>query len=152
MKRKIFLWLLFIILAVSLVACISRPTPTPRPISSPQEGETGETSGEGGGQPATLNQVPEDIPLPEGYYSLQVMRNGTQIFFKVDGIIEDVLTFYQGALPEAGWTVMGPPDNAVGAIATMYRENEKGEKISLNMQYNQLANFVSVNIAVQRVK
>lgn len=105
-------------------------------------------------QPAVTqsNEVPEDIPIMDGANNLQVARDGTNIQFQIDGAIEDVVAFYQEALPDFGWEIAGPPDNVIGVIATMLRENEVNDRLAINMQANELGGFVLLTITVNRVQ
>ncbi len=153
MKR--FGWMLLLVgLATMLAACGLKPKPTPKP--TPVVPASTESTTSSGGEAATAPaaesgpQIPDDVPVMPGAYKLQVLRHGTQIVYQVDGTIEDVIAFYQQELEALGWQMAGPPDNAVGSIATMLRENQAGDKMSINLQYNPLGNFVSVNIAVVR--
>lgn len=94
--------------------------------------------------------VPEDIPIAEGAYKLQVARNGANVNYQVDGVIDDVVAFYQSALPEFGWTEVTNPDT-VGSIAILLRENEAGDRVSINMQKNDVGGFVVVTISLTRM-
>ena len=91
-----------------------------------------------------------DIPVPGEAYKLQIMRKGNSVNLQVDSTIEEVVSWYQQELPNYGWEMAGPPDSAIGAIATMLRENAAGDRITLNMQSNDLGGFVSVTIQVLR--
>lgn len=96
--------------------------------------------------------VPEDIPIMDGATNLQVARDGTNIQFQIDGAIVDVVAFYQEVLPDFGWEIAGPPDNVIGLIATMLRENEVSDRLAINMQANELGGFVLLTITVNRVQ
>ncbi len=154
--KKHALWFSFflIILALLLSACGLKATPTPKPtpVVPASSGGESNTNGETEAAPPTESgpQVPEDVPVIPGAYKLQVLRHGTQVIYQVDGAIDEVLSFYQQELDKLGWQMAGPPDSAVGSIATMLRQNEAGDKLSINMQYNPLGNFVTINIAVVR--
>lgn len=153
--KKHTLTALILLLALLLGACGLKATPTPKPtpvVPAGGESSGGESGGETAEAAPTTNglQVPEDVPIMPGAYKLQVLRHGTQIVYQVDGSIDDVLSFYQTELEKLGWQMAGPPDSAVGSIATMLRQNEAGDKLSINMQHNPLGNFVSINIAVVR--
>jgi hypothetical protein len=91
-----------------------------------------------------------DIPIPEDAYKIQIMRKGSSTTFQVDSTIEEVVSWYQEELPKGGWEFAGPPDSAVGAIATMLRENSGGDRLTINMQSNELAGFVSITVVVIR--
>jgi hypothetical protein len=160
-KRYLLILGVLVLAALLISACGPKATPTPRSQAFAEnegnggEGEAGE-AGEGGegeeeGESEPVNNgVPEDIPVPENAFNIRVTSNGENIEIEVDGEIEPLLEFYQEELPNYGWTIMGPPDNSVGAMATMYRENEAGETLTINMQYNQNGNFVSYQIIVIR--
>jgi hypothetical protein len=95
--------------------------------------------------------MPADVPLPPGYYNLQVMRNGTQIIFQVDGDLNSIVSFFQDELPNYNWVEAGPPDSAVGSMAALYREKENGDVLTINISHNPLGNFNTINVALQRV-
>lgn len=92
----------------------------------------------------------DDVPIMEGATQVQISRAGNNINYHVDGTIDDVITFYQEELPNYGWEMAGPPDNAVANIATMLRENTAGDRLALNMQFNELGGFVILTINVSR--
>jgi len=92
----------------------------------------------------------DDVPIIEDAY--QVQKGKSSIIYQVDGSVEDVVGFYQAELPNYGWELSGPPDNAVGAIATMLRENADGDLLAINMQYNSVGDFVRVTITLSRAK
>ena len=92
----------------------------------------------------------DDVPIMEGATRVQISRAGNNINYHVDGTIDDVITFYQEELPNYGWEMAGPPDNAVANIATMLRENTAGDRLALNMQFNELGGFVILTINVSR--
>ncbi len=115
-------------------------------------GSSGGGGTSGGGstttQSPTESQVPENVPVPPGAYDIQVARSGTQVSYKVDGDIAPLVEFYQAELPGLGWTQECAPDSALGNTATMLRSNEIGEQLSVNMQYNQLGNFVAITMSL----
>jgi hypothetical protein len=92
----------------------------------------------------------EDIPIMEAARSLQILREGGTITYEVDADIETVVGFYQEELPKYGWELAGPQDSALASIAAMLRENQDGDRMTINMQANQLGGFVKVNISVVR--
>ena len=94
--------------------------------------------------------IATDIPIPEEAYKVQSMRKGSSVSYQVDGEVTDVVTWYQEILPQYGWEMAGPPDSAIGSIATMLRENADGERLTINMQANEAAGFVSIIIQVMR--
>ena len=92
----------------------------------------------------------DDVPIIEGATQVQISRTGNNINYQVEGTVEDVMTFYQEELPDYGWEMAGPPDNAVANIATMLRENTAGDRLAINMQFNELGGFVILTISVSR--
>ena len=144
MNRKLILltavWLLS---ALVLTGCFGGggqgdPNATPTTVS---EGPRTDAQGQA---------VPDDLPVIPGAYNLDVFSNGTQVNFRVDGSIENVMDYYVGALEENGWMPTRAPDNAIGVTGTMSRQNEAGDSISLNMSYNGNGDFVTVLIAISR--
>jgi hypothetical protein len=95
-------------------------------------------------------EAKDDVPVMEGGTQVQRSRSGDNINYQVDGTIEEVVTFYQEELPNYGWEMAGPPDNAVANIATMLRENSDGDRLAINMQYNDLGGFVILTITISR--
>jgi hypothetical protein len=126
----------------------SVPTTAPETVEevAPESGEQAE--------PAPVEQGEEspgdDVPIMEAGYQVQKSRSGNNITYQVDGTIEDVMTFYQEELPNYNWEMAGPPDNAVANIATILRENATGDRLAINMQYNELGNFVRLSITISR--
>jgi len=45
----------------------------------------------------------------------------------------------------------GPPDNVMGSIGTMLRENTAGDRLAINMQGNDLGGFVRLTVSISRV-
>lgn len=111
--------------------------------------EEGVTETEIAGAPEGPPGVPEDVPIMEGYRNLQV-ANASNITYTVDGEIDDVVSFYQEQLPNYGWESAGNPDTQAGKIAAMLRVNQDGDRISINMQHNELGGFVVVTITISR--
>jgi hypothetical protein len=145
--------------ALPLVACAPKASPTPAASPAPIEAETSEAQ-PGPEQTAETEITPaapsgpegaaSDLPIMENAYKLQVLRGGNSVTYQVDGSIQDVVNFYQEALPQYGWEMAGPPDSAVGSIATMLRKNQAGDSMSINMQENKLGGFVSITIQIIR--
>jgi len=127
---------------------------TEPPAVAPETTE--EVVPESGEQRATSTPVEassensDDVPIVDGAY--QVQKGKSSIIYQVDGSIEDVVAFYQTELPNYGWELSGPPDNAIGAIATMLRENANEDLLAINMQYNNVGDFVRVTITLSRSK
>lgn len=158
MRRKI---LVVLVLLFSLVLMACAPKASPAPLSSPPEAETPEaqvTSEQPGATEATspAPSGPEgaapDLPIMEGAYKLQILRGGNSVIYQVDAGIQDVVSFYQETLPQYGWEMAGPPDSAVGSIATMLRKNQAGDNLTVNMQENKLGGFVQVTIQITRAQ
>lgn len=163
--------LIFLIVIVGLMLFSSACAPTripveevdriPTPGSSDQEpAAPGNEPGSGEDQqpaeptkPAEpVSEFPEDIPIMEGAYDVQSVRKGQIVTFQIDSEIQAVVKYYQDELPNYGWDIQGPPDSAIGSIATMSRENEAGDTLAINMQYNQLGGFVKVQLTLARVE
>lgn len=94
--------------------------------------------------------VPADIPVMDGAYRLQAGRSGKNVNYQIDATVEDVIGFYQEELPKFAWEMAGPPDNAIGSIGTMLRENAAGDRLAINMQANELGGFVILDISISR--
>jgi len=92
----------------------------------------------------------DDVPIMESGYQVQKGRTGKNVVYQVDSSIDEVVTFYQEELPNHSWELAGPPDNAVGSIATMLRENADGDRLAINMQANDLGGFVRITITISR--
>ncbi len=167
MMSKGFLQILLSVI-ILLMVTISACTPSRISVAEYNKGTPGGDESPGEVQetsppteePDPIEQVPvvvtepagpaEDTPIPDGAYDVQVSRGGASIHFQIDGAIEDVVTYYQDVLPDFEWELAGPPDNAIGSIATMLRENEIGDRLAINMQANELGGFVQVTITVSR--
>lgn len=158
--RKTNLTLLLGVMVVIILitgACLPRRQSTSQPTASTGQSSTGgsQSSGSesGGGETSpqassNIEGVPEDVPIMQGAYKVQVARGGANVVYQVDTDIQTVVQFYQDQLPGMGWEMAGPPDNVVGSIATMLRQNEDGERMTVNMQENSIGGFVQVTIAV----
>lgn len=101
---------------------------------------------------AVTGEVPADIPVMEAAYQLQAGTSGKNVVYQIDTDIQEVLAFYQEELPQFGWELSGPPDNAIGSIGTMLRVNAEGDQLAINMQANQLGGFVKLTITIARGK
>lgn len=168
--RPVVLWGIFVLITLLAVSCSPRPARTVvgaapaapevetelvgEEIGDEITGEEIETSAEGTGtggqQPVSDTGVAADIPIPEEAYQVQIARQGRTVIFQIDGKIEDIVTYYQENLPGLGWDLAGPPDTYMGSIASMLRENEAGDKLTINMQGNELGGFVRVTLTVIR--
>ena len=168
-KVRLLVWILSITALALAAACkptikvTERPTTAPSSsssageVSTPSGGEsqpTGETGtgGESNQAGTAPSGVPADVPIMDGAYSLQVMRGGDNIVYKVDTDIEEVVNYYKGAMPEAGWQETSSPDTVVASIASLVRRNDKGDQIFINLQANKLGGFVTVSISVTRAR
>jgi hypothetical protein len=130
----------------------SAPTSEPQPVedTSPDAGE--ELDAEPEAEPVEPEEESggNDVPIMDTAANLQESVSGTNITYQVEATIEEVVTFYQEELPGYGWEMAGPPDNAVGFIATMLRENSAGDRLAINMQFNELGGFVFLTISISR--
>lgn len=139
-----------------LVSCSSTPATE---VSTSPPGETGGTTvnttsqgesetqtvgSEGTG--ANIPDIPEDIPIMPGARNIAITQDGSNISYEVDGVIDDVVSFYQDQLPNYGWEMTRSPDNALGSMATMARVNEEGDRITFSLQYNPMGEFVVIRI------
>ncbi len=100
--------------------------------------------------PPLSEEIPDDLPIIDGAYNVDVTSKGSNVQFQVDGDVETVLAFYQENLPNHGWEETRSPDSAIGAMGAMSRENEAGDSLTINMQYNPTGDFVVVQIALVR--
>ena len=126
---------------------VTEQAPAEVEAGEPEEGTTETEVADATAGPAG---VPEDIPIMEGASNLQVATGGTNITYQVDGEIADVVGFYQDQLGNYGWESVGNPDTVVARIATLLRTNEVDDRLSINMQHNELGGFVVVTITIAR--
>jgi hypothetical protein len=146
-KTNLALMVGVLAVAILLTGCKVNPTAAPRPTSPNVIRETSE----GGTEEIPGVVIPDDVPLPEGIYNLEVNRDQTVITFRIDGGIEPLVAFFAEELALLGWTPMRSPDNVIGAIGTMSRQNDAGDKIAINLQYNQIGDFTTVYITITRI-
>ncbi len=171
-KQSVLSLILILILMFFVAACGGSNAPVAEPTAVPEEVVAEEPTAEesaveepatpvpsGGGEepveevPALdENGVPTDVPLMDGLYDLRVEANNTRIIYKIDGTIEDVVTYYQAELPTLGWGQTLGADSAVGAMGMIGRQNEKLDKLSMNLIFNPNGNFVIVTIDVIRAR
>lgn len=158
MKTRLFVVVSLMLLTL-LSACAPAATPTPKPTDAPLVAADNPTAAppadataapEDAGPVLGDNGVPTDMPLPQDYYDLKVARNGTQITYKINAEVQTAVDFYHNQLEPLGWEIKGPPDSVVGNIATMLRENEAGDRASINMQYNPNGSFTVITISINR--
>lgn len=124
--------------------------PQPAEDTAPDTGEDQQAEPEAEPVETVEESSKDDVPIMESATNVQVSVAGTNITYQVEGTIEEVVTFYQEELPGYGWEMAGPPDNAVGFIATMLRENSDGDRLAINMQFNELGGFVILTITISR--
>lgn len=164
-RYLLILWSVLILLMLVITACspsrisVAEYDQTTSGNGEPTEVEEAPPTDEEGGTSEVappvkpvVGEVPEDVPVMEDAYDLQAGRRGNTVVYQVDATIEDVVSFYQEELPKFGWELAGPPDSAIGAIATMLRENSAGDRLAINMQSNELGGFVTLTITIDRVK
>lgn len=164
-RYLLILWSTLIILMLVITACSPSRIPvaeyekTASTGGEPTEAEEapppddeGDTSEVAPPVEPVEGELPEDVPVMEDAYDLQVGRRENTVVYQVDTTIEDVVSFYQEELPKLGWELRGPPDNAVGSIATMLRYNSAGDQLAINMQGNELGGFVTLTITISRVE
>jgi hypothetical protein len=153
-NRKIYLLMGFIlVLMIVLSACAKEETPTPRAdafATQPNTEEVTTAGGETAEPPPQDEDVPEDLPVPELAYNVKVARDGQFISYEIDGSIENIAGYLQEALLDYGWDIEVSPDSIVGAMATMMRNNEAGDLLSISMSYNNNGDFVTVQNNVIR--
>lgn len=173
---RLVLWGVFVLMIILSVSCSPSPAGSPvgaepaepeveEPAAGVAEEPAAEVAEEAGGEeteapveeagtggevPVSDNGVPADIPVPENAYQLQVVRNGQIVSYQVDGSIDDIVTFYTDTLPGFGWEKTNSPDTVVAALASLLRENEAGDNMSISMQANELGGFVRITISVNR--
>jgi hypothetical protein len=156
MKRNLFIGMVLIAMIIA-TACLPQPTATPQQnqqsaqpaaTQAPQTGGQGEGGGEASGASTEGSGIREDIPIMEGAKNVQASRGGQTVVYVADGDIDTVVNFYEEELPKYGWEMAGPPDTSVTSIATMLRENQAGERMTINMAGNKLGGFVKVTISV----
>lgn len=167
--KKIILWVVVVFLLALAAACSPQQTPPPleespeavaeAPAVVEPEEEVDPEAGQGEVEEPIAEQaqvsetgIAEDIPVMDGAYRLQVMRGGSSIMYQVDADIEEVVSFYQEQLSLKGWEMAGPPDSALPAIASMLRQNAAKDRLTINMQYNPNAGFVTLSIQVVRAQ
>ncbi len=143
-KRLTLIAFLFLAM-LALVACSGGNA------SSGQQGQSGASDDQGGGQLSPQEAgVPDDVPVMDGYRNLDVKSDGSNVAYAVDGDIETVVTFYQEELAKLGWEPTRSPDNVLGTMATLARENANKDRITFSLQYNPMGEFVVVRIVVLR--
>jgi hypothetical protein len=123
---------------------------TQAPVVVPDAADEAESPEDSPQEVGVTGGVPDDIPIMEGAYELQSARSANNVTYQIDATVEEVVLFYQEELPQFGWELAGPPDNAIGTIGTMLRENAAGDQLAINMQFNQVGGFVRLNMRINR--
>ena len=95
-------------------------------------------------------EVPEDLPIMDGAYELQVTPDGSNVSYQVDTDIDAVMAFYTEELPNFGWEQTRTPDTALGSMATMSRENAAKDRLTFSIQYNPVGKFSVLRIVILR--
>jgi hypothetical protein len=148
-KKAFYLFTVAIIITILLAACSQAPTPAPANTQAPNPVFTQVESGQTPVPTRSAPTVPSDVPIMAGSYDMEV-PNSLNVTYKVDASIKDVVTFYQTALQENGWTVINNPDSVVGAMAQISRSKTNGDRITFSLQYNSVGNFTIVQIFLNR--
>jgi hypothetical protein len=143
MRKKSFI-LILVVLMLSMFLAVACSSGTDNGDDAESETQVEES------EPLSAEElgISENIPLPPSYYDFQATQDGTNISFSVDGDVENIVNFYQAELPNYGWEETRSPDNVLGAMATVIRENEAGERITFQIQYNPVGDFVVVRIVI----
>lgn len=166
MEKKgnlLVVWFAIVVIVFAFSAC----TPSRILVEEYDQSTTGDTGGQVEGTSAPIDepdaseiptyvptveaQVPEDVPIMEGAYRLQVVRDGTNVVYQIDSTIEEVATYYQEELPNYDWEIGRAPDNIIGSIATMLRFNPAGDRLAINMQANEVGGFVRLTLTISRI-
>ena len=170
MKRVIFLNLAILIAALLILISACAPsrisveeynkqhgiTPsvvvqkTQKPVEVPVAVDETESPEEASLKVHVTGGVPDDFPIMDGSYDLQSASSGNNVSYQVDATVDDVVLFYQEELPAFGWELAGPPDNAIGTIGTMLRENAAGDRLAINLHFNQVGGFVRLMMRINR--
>ncbi len=149
-QKSSFLFVAIVIFAILLISCSQAPANTPITSQPQNQLSTQVESGQTPSSTAAAPSAPPDVPIMTGAYGVQV-PNDLNITYKVDAPIKDVVSFYQTALQENGWTITNNPDSVVGAMAQMARSKENGDRITFSLQFNSVGNFTVVQIFLNRV-
>lgn len=150
MNRKLF-WLLMVslIFVVGLAGCFGGDNSR---SGNAANGDSGAANGQAPSSDPGGDPVPEDVPVMPGGYDLEVIREGSRVNYTVDQDVETVISFYQTELEALGWMNTRSPDSSVGAIGSMSRENEAGDKLTINMSYNANGGFSVISISILRAQ
>jgi hypothetical protein len=167
MEKKgslLIVWSFIVVIVFVISAC----TPSRISVEEYEKTAVGDTEGQGEETSAPVDepdateiatpeptmeaQVPEDVPIMDGAYQLQVVHGGTNVVYQIDSTIEEVATYYQEELPNYDWEIGRAPDNIIGSIATMLRFNPAGDRLAINMQANEVGGFVNLTLTISRVE
>jgi hypothetical protein len=151
LKKAALVIVTIIIITLLSAACSKSQATTPAQIQNPATTQdTGSSVVEPTAAPTKApSTVPEDIPIMPDAYELQV-PNQLNINYKVDLKIQDVVDFYEQALPENGWDQINNPDSVVGSMAQMTRSKTNGDRITFSLQYNPVGEFTIVQMFIVR--
>lgn len=149
-SKRVLLILTGLLILVLLIAGCSKGQATNPPVeeqvASEEPSEPTQATSEEVVEPAG---VPDDVPIMPDAYELEV-TNQKNIKYKVDLMLEDVVTYYQQELPNAGWDKINNPDSVVGSMAQMSRSKSNGDRITFSLQYNPIGEFSIVQIFITR--
>jgi hypothetical protein len=95
--KKSFMYLFIMLLVFGFAACQNR-TETLLDASNASSTATAMIM---------FERVPEDIPVMEGAFDLRVSSSGNSVTYRVQGIFEDVIKFYQEQTLALGWAQLG---------------------------------------------
>ena len=96
--------------------------------------------------------IPEDVPIKDGYRDFQATSDFTNISYIVDEDVVDVVAWYQEELPQYGWEMSRATDTVVGNTANMSRINAENDRFTLSIQYNPIGLFSVVRLVVVRAQ
>jgi hypothetical protein len=163
-KMKFIKFLLFVstlLLAMSLLVACGGGNATEAPAEESPQPNAAEPSSTDAEAPSSDSAVeptegeapagpsmPENVPIMEGFRDFQATSDFTNISYIVDLEIVDVVTWYQGELPNFGWELSRAPDSAMGSIANMSRINEAGDRLTISLQHNPVGEFTVVRIVI----
>jgi hypothetical protein len=158
---KLLILVSTLLLAMSLLTACGGGNVTDAPVGeSPQANvaEPGSTvaespSEDGAAEPTEGEELagptmPENVPIMDGFRDFQATSDFTNISYIIDLEIVDVVTWYQGELPNYGWELSRAPDSAMGSIANMSRVNAEGDRLTISLQHNPVGEFTVVRIVI----
>ncbi len=132
----------------------TRQQPSATPVSeggaTQPEAETPTEPASAGETTPAIDAQPEDVPILDGAYKLEISKDGTNIAYTVDGDIEVHMKSLAEKLEAAGWVATRNPDSATASMGTMLRQKENGDRVTISLQYNAKANFVIIRMTVLR--